>query len=1795
MTMRPFTDNRGGLNHLVDAQIGRAFPVVHKVYQHLDAIEYVAQVYESGRSRDIVIRTNHTKEWVEWQYKGEAQWTILFKFSDLLGADIADVVAAEQAIATELEQLRQQIVVDAENVIAARDAADAAHTGAEAARTAAESARDGAQASETAAAQSALTAGQYAQNLEDAKTAAQLSANQAAADRLLAEQAANTTGIHAATAETAITTVVEARQATEGFAAEANTAKSETALLQAAAEQSAQAAEQSQIAASGSANEAAVSATAAALSADTAANHLADVSDAKVATETAAAAGAQHLTTIESQVIAAGLLKDQTEAASQAGLAAQTAAETAATNAATSAGNAEAAAIAAEQSAQTAGQSEAVALGAAANASTAASAAEVSAQVAADHRAATEAAVATSTQHLADVEAQVVSVEALKQETVDARQATLAAKADAESAAVSAATFAENADVSAAESATSANAAEASANAANTSAHEAAAHKTEAKNQAVAAEASALASANSATASAEKLGEVAALHDVVVAASTSATEAANTSTTQLTQVTALHGATEAFAQAAQTSAEQADTAATSAGVSASDALQLRNETQGFHDAASAMVVDAAQVSADRATVQSLAQEVQLAADQAQSNALAAASSADTAVASANAAADSATTAETNASTVLGQVTAISGRLDEAVSIVATVTTLRDETRSYQQAAQDSTTNAQSVAADRAAVAGMMGTIAADAASAADSKDQALAAAATAAQADVAANTALTVAQNAAQEVADNILAAQDAAAAALDSQTAAASAAAAALDNNNQSADNAAQAAATAAQVVLTAGQVAINAQQVADDVVAVATAKNEVVDSRDRAETAAVNAEASASVANAAKASATDSATQAAVSFAGVAPLHTEVVSKHADVLVSAAQVAKDLLATDAAKGAAETAQADAETAEALARDWATKMDGPVLNDGVDKFSAQYWAAQAEQVAADATAANTGALAAVANHTAAADPHTQYLTKAESTDALATKVDKEVGKGLSTEDFTTEEKSKLASVENGANAYNHPDNHPASIITQDTNNRFVSDAEKTAWNAKQAPLINGVNIKTINGESLLGGGDLVVSGSSNGGQDMPIGGITWMHPEFVPDEFTDNEQRFVRTGTAVAFEPGGKHDAALDAGFGLYDSVKKVGYAGAITLESITCVDNVSGSLTFVKDKVVFTPWFNSSGIGLMEFPPHPVVATSLQSYCWSPVLQTWLVGYVKPIAEGKRELCVDHLLRGKWVETYRIDSGVAANNNYGPYSFACSSQDTAIFEFTLGVNVRYELAIALDAIGTVIGKVLKNEPSILSSYRRWFAGKDGYVIADRTSANPSVSTFFRSPAETVRQDVVTYKTTLQSSSIFSPSKGSSMRAVYHEGAWVLLYGNSTYPNYANTVATSTTGLMGSFSERKSLSGSYPDINLLGFTVSGWVGHNQDSQSSTRFITSPDGVAWNTKNRVSTGNTTLLSPLFKDSFVTTEGVYPYSGDGIARTSTSFAFQGMAANDHGRVFAFSNGIIGFIPHDRHYHLMDLVYTYNTAASSTTLCKTVNGQFFVYMTSVGLLTSANGVDWTVLATGLPGPLYDVEYLSGTYVVVGSYSGGKNFSYSTDLNSWTTGYIRTTSTNVMRLLNTGERLVALSSSGTAYSETGIEWVQGTSGNFSYTLRAGLVHDGVIDVFMYNGNFSVVQWRSVDGGATFTNVKTVTLPTGGNSFLDMCIRKGKWWALRGELVYSSSDGNTWSPEPLMGMPISNPYPQLIEVGGELRFMTGHDTWLVLDSDSNVPALVGTKLEVVQESGAVGFIRIE
>ena len=72
----------------------------------------------------------------------------------------------------------------------------------------------------------------------------------------------------------------------------------------------------------------------------------------------------------------------------------------------------------------------------------------------------------------------------------------------------------------------------------------------------------------------------------------------------------------------------------------------------------------------------------------------------------------------------------------------------------------------------------------------------------------------------------------------------------------------------------------------------------------------------------------------------------------------------------------------------------------------------------------------------------------------------IGQKVDKVAGKGLSTEDYTPEEKAKLAGVAAGANNYQHPATHPATMIEQDATHRFVTDTEKTTWNGKASTAV---------------------------------------------------------------------------------------------------------------------------------------------------------------------------------------------------------------------------------------------------------------------------------------------------------------------------------------------------------------------------------------------------------------------------------------------------------------------------------------------------------------------------------------------------------------------------------------------------------------------------------------------------------------------------------------------------------------------------------------------------------------
>ena len=65
-----------------------------------------------------------------------------------------------------------------------------------------------------------------------------------------------------------------------------------------------------------------------------------------------------------------------------------------------------------------------------------------------------------------------------------------------------------------------------------------------------------------------------------------------------------------------------------------------------------------------------------------------------------------------------------------------------------------------------------------------------------------------------------------------------------------------------------------------------------------------------------------------------------------------------------------------------------------------------------------------------------------------------------------SSNDFNNTYKSKLDSIEAGANNYTHPASHPASILTQDDTHRLVSDVQISTWTNKPNNFINLLDVQ---------------------------------------------------------------------------------------------------------------------------------------------------------------------------------------------------------------------------------------------------------------------------------------------------------------------------------------------------------------------------------------------------------------------------------------------------------------------------------------------------------------------------------------------------------------------------------------------------------------------------------------------------------------------------------------------------------------------------------------------------------
>ncbi|RXI56926.1 hypothetical protein DP125_13150 [Clostridium tetani] len=172
---------------------------------------------------------------------------------------------------------------------------------------------------------------------------------------------------------------------------------------------------------------------------------------------------------------------------------------------------------------------------------------------------------------------------------------------------------------------------------------------------------------------------------------------------------------------------------------------------------------------------------------------------------------------------------------------------------------------------------------------------------------------------------------------------------------------------------------------------------------------------------------------------------------------------------------------------------------------------------------------------------------------KKETKNLDKNKVDNIIGKQLSTEDYSTEEKKKLRGIEDNANNYIHPLTHSADMIEETDTKQFVTQAEKDKWNS-----INDSEgcVKSVNNKT----GDVMLN-ASDVGAEPSINKKTGFNLD-KSDSVTSTSSSTLATSKAVK----SAYDKALQAFQLVSDGKLKI--ATAITDKGIT----TSSSDTFQK-----------------------------------------------------------------------------------------------------------------------------------------------------------------------------------------------------------------------------------------------------------------------------------------------------------------------------------------------------------------------------------------------------------------------------------------------------------------------------------------------------------------------------------------------------------------------------------------------------------------------------------------------
>lgn len=157
---------------------------------------------------------------------------------------------------------------------------------------------------------------------------------------------------------------------------------------------------------------------------------------------------------------------------------------------------------------------------------------------------------------------------------------------------------------------------------------------------------------------------------------------------------------------------------------------------------------------------------------------------------------------------------------------------------------------------------------------------------------------------------------------------------------------------------------------------------------------------------------------------------------------------------------------------------------------------------------------------------------------------------------------------------------------YTADMITE-TARKFVSDLEKSVWNSKQDALVSGVNIKTVNGQSVVGGGNITINNGAVDSVNGKIGDVVLTKVDIGLSNVDNTSDLNKPISTATQLVLDGKQDELVSgATIKTVNGETILGSGDLVVNGAVNSVNGMTGTVVLSKTDIGLSNVDNTSDI---------------------------------------------------------------------------------------------------------------------------------------------------------------------------------------------------------------------------------------------------------------------------------------------------------------------------------------------------------------------------------------------------------------------------------------------------------------------------------------------------------------------------------------------------------------------------------------------------------------------------------